>query len=249
MNLIELREVDSTNSYLERNARELPSPTLAVSTAQTAGRGQRGNSWEAAPGLNLTFSLLLRPALRPTEQFHISEAMALSICDMLEHQCGIQCLVKWPNDIYFGDKKICGILISHSLSGQKINYTVAGAGININQERFVSSAPNPVSVRQITGREFPLRPLLDDVARRIVSRIDGLSSSDPASLRAVHEEFKRRLWRGDSLPHRFRDVASGDCFLASIADIEPSGHILLRHAEGDSSGGVVRYAFKEVEWI
>ena len=262
MNCIKLTEIDSTNSYLERNAHELPSPTLVTCGRQTAGRGQRGNSWESEPGKNLTFSMLLRPDLLPAQQFYISEAVALSICDSLGEMCGVECRVKWPNDIYAGDRKICGILISHSLSGSRINHTVAGAGVNVNQDRFFSGAPNPVSVRQITGREYPLDELLEDMAARIAARVAALSSADADALASLHREYRNRLWRGDGKLYRFRDLRAnpsaqtyfadpaqapqGRDFLARVLDVETSGHLILKPAESEEK---LRFAFKEVAWL
>ena len=109
--------MDSTNSYVSHHAASLADMTMVIADAQTAGRGQRGNSWESEPGKNLTFTLLHRPkGVLPREQFAISEATALAVADFLEEN-GISAAVKWPNDIYVGDRKIAGILIEHSLTG------------------------------------------------------------------------------------------------------------------------------------
>ena len=110
-NFILLQEVDSTNSYLKRNINLLEPWTVIEAYSQTAGRGQKGNSWEAAPGMNATFSMLIsRPRVSVKEQFYISEAVSLAIVDTLE-QYATGFSIKWPNDIYHGDNKICGILI------------------------------------------------------------------------------------------------------------------------------------------
>ena len=115
---------------------------------QTAGRGQRGNSWEAEPGKNLTFSMLLRPrGLHAARQFELSMVVSLAIADAIDALLpqGVRTAVKWPNDIYIGMEKVCGILIENRLAGPFIEYSVAGIGININQRRFLSDAPNPTS--------------------------------------------------------------------------------------------------------
>ena len=121
MNYLELEETASTNTYATQHAGELADMTMVTARRQSAGRGQRGNSWESEPGRNLTFSLFFRPprSLHPRSQFFISEAVALAIADALAGR-GVEAMVKWPNDIYCGDRKICGILIEHSLFGDHI---------------------------------------------------------------------------------------------------------------------------------
>ena len=138
-----LHETSSTNSYLSRMASILPSGTVIYTNSQTSGRGQRGNSWEAEPGKNLTFSMLVKqPAVVPSKQFRISEAVSLAVVEWLsQYSDGFS--VKWPNDIYYNDKKICGILIEHVLCGNAIVHTIVGVGINVNQQHFLSDAPNP----------------------------------------------------------------------------------------------------------
>ena len=113
---------------------------MVTAYRQTAGQGQRGNSWEAEPGKNLTFSILYRPAgLPPMAQFAMSEAVALAVVDFLGVH-GLEAKVKWPNDIYVGDRKICGILIRHSITATCVDYSVIGVGINANQTEFLSDA-------------------------------------------------------------------------------------------------------------
>ena len=143
-----LQQCDSTNTEMKRiieSGRFLPSGSTVRAIAQTAGRGQRGNSWEAEPGKNLTFSILLRPGgLLPRHHFLVSEAIAIATASFLAGIIGDSykdtVKIKWPNDIYFGDRKIAGILIENSLgmSGQ-ILQTIAGIGININQQTFSDS--------------------------------------------------------------------------------------------------------------
>ncbi|MDE7409349.1 MAG: biotin--[acetyl-CoA-carboxylase] ligase, partial [Muribaculaceae bacterium] len=117
MKILHLDEVDSTNVYIMRNVAELEAPVMVTAYRQTAGQGQRGNSWEAEPGKNLTFSIFYRPVgLPPIAQFSMSEAVSLAVVDFLAGH-GIEAKVKWPNDIYVDDRKICGILIRHSVMG------------------------------------------------------------------------------------------------------------------------------------
>ena len=149
---IHLESIRSTNTYLAQNAEGAVHGTVVYADCQTAGRGQRGNSWESADFKNITMSMLLRPAnVKPSCQFWLSEAVALAVVHTLDRYIDNGVSIKWPNDIYWNDRKICGILVEHSLSGGKIDHTIAGIGLNINQEKFLSDAPNPVSLRQIIG--------------------------------------------------------------------------------------------------
>lgn len=244
MRILRLDEVDSTNTYVERHTAELCHGDVVVTDRQTAGRGQRGNSWESEPGENITFTMLLKPRIEATQQFMLSCAVALAVCYTLKEKCDVDCMVKWPNDIYAGaDRKICGILISHSLQGKRINHTIAGAGININQQRFLSDAPNPASVWQLTGRRHDCEAILRSLAEKIEKVTDLLS--DPSFRTYIKEEYMRRLWRGDGATYPFLETSTGERFDASVVDIEPLGHLLLR----DTKGKLRRYAFKEVAWI
>ncbi len=236
-----LDSVKSTNSYLAEIADDAPHGTVVAARAQTAGRGQRGNSWEAEPGKNLTFSLLLRPdAVDAVDQFRISEAVSLGVVDALRSEVHLpeRIAVKWPNDIYFDNRKICGILIENSLMGRSIKHSIAGIGINVNQREFRSDAPNPVSLWQITGREIPLAPFLDKVTAAVLSRLDMPSNE-------LHLEYMQALWGRDG--RTYRDTATGEIFSAKITDVALSGHITL---QPDSFGEGPRvYAFKEVAVI
>ena len=250
MHYIELPSVSSTFTYVATHATELADRTLVSTPCQTEGRGQRGNHWESEPGQNLTFTAIMRPqAWEARRQFLISEAVAVAIADTLAEQCGVECSVKWPNDIYAhtpdgGVGKICGILISHSLDGSMIRHTIIGAGININQTRFLSDAPNPVSVKGITGREHTLSPLLRAFGEAIERSVDRLWN-DPDYSTLLHERYMQLLWRGDGGLYPWLDTATGERFQATLFAIEPLGHMVLRTPEGT----LRRYAFKEVVFI
>lgn len=168
---------------------------IVAARCQTGGRGQKGNSWEAQPGKNLTFSAMWKPrGIAAREQFSISEAVALAVVDFLE-DAGINAKVKWPNDIYVDDRKICGILIEHSVMGTEISRTIAGVGINVNQREFLSGAPNPVSMASIAGTEFPTERLLEDFEMKLRRRLSQISGSEGRIM--IHDEFQSRMWRFD----------------------------------------------------
>lgn len=233
--------VDSTNAYVREHT-ELPPMTMVCAFGQTAGRGQRGNSWESEPGANLTFSFRIPEAgVSPASQFVISEATALAVADVLD-EFGFKAMVKWPNDIYVGDRKIAGILIENSVTGTSISQSIVGIGLNVNQTEFRSDAPNPVSMAMLAGRPFGLT----QVAEALAARFDAaLSNFSPQSRGRIHEAFKSRLWRADGQLHPFVEAASGLTFRAEIAGVEPSGHIILKRDDGSCR----RHAFKEISFV
>lgn len=140
------RTLDSTNSQARREAGESGEGCVWIADFQTAGRGQRGNSWESRKGENLTFSILFKPEfLPPHKQFLISQVCAVGTYRYLTEK-GMPARIKWPNDIYIGNKKICGMLIENSISGDKLSVSIAGIGLNLNQTHFASDAPNPTSL-------------------------------------------------------------------------------------------------------
>lgn len=240
MKVIRLEETPSTNTWIREHRAGLAEECLAFAVSQTAGRGQRGNSWESEPGKNLTASALLFPSgVEPARQFMISEAVSLAVVDFLE-AIGIRAMVKWPNDIYVADSKICGILIEHSVMPREILYTIAGVGINLNQRCFLSDAPNPVSVWQLTGQECDVEQAAHALAMCISRRMAMTQSA--ASL---HEEYMGRLWRGDGRMYPFFDRITGKKITARIAGVAPDGTLTLLTDAGESRS----YAFKEIEFI
>jgi len=146
MNIITVESVASTNSYLKElaHSRTLDEGTVIVTRNQTAGKGQQGNAWESEAGKNITCSILLYPSFLPVQHFFLlSEVISLGVKETLDaYTDGIT--IKWPNDIYYCERKIAGILIENEITGSNISMSVAGIGVNVNQEQFLSDAPNPV---------------------------------------------------------------------------------------------------------
>lgn len=240
---IKLSTALSTNSYMRPLANTLPNGTVIYTPCQTAGRGQKGNSWESEPGKNLTYSLLLkRPRVDARHQFIISEGCSLAVLDMLSsHTGGIS--IKWPNDVYWHDKKICGMLIENSLNGNDIAWSILGVGININQDYFASDAPNPVSLKLITGKEHDLDELLRDVCGRTEQLCDFANATESA-LKNMHGRYLRHLYRNDGREHEW-ELPDGTRIHASIASVAPDGMLSLRH----HNGTVHSYAFKQVRHV
>ena len=262
MKYLLLEEVGSTNSYAALHAAQLDDMTMILANSQSAGRGQRGNSWESEPGKNLTFTLIHRPQDFPARrQFLLSEATALAVVDFLRSE-GVEAMVKWPNDIYVDNRKICGILIEHSLIGARIEHSRLGVGININQERFLSDAPNPVSLVQLTGRPLDLSSATARIGNALAVRLAQAAKEiqaeaaesekaqtatpDASSHQSLHEEFLSRLWRHDSLPHPFRIRETGREFQGTIQTVRPDGFIEI---QDPASPSPLSFAFKEVEFL
>ena len=237
---VHLDSVDSTNNWMKENAAMRPHGFTVSAGSQIAGRGQRGNSWESAPGQNVTMSMLLRPTgVDAARQFVISEAVALGVVDTLRHFLGPEApvAVKWPNDIYWNELKICGILIENVLRGREIIQSIAGIGLNVNQQEFMSDAPNPVSMWQIAGCEFSVGEVTDTLRRNVISRC-------LLSEKELHEAYLNALWRREGF-YPYRDAASQRRFMARIAGISPSGRLSLEEQDGPAHV----YAFKEVQAI
>ena len=153
--IIWLERVDSTNDEARRHISEIDNLSVVSALEQTKGRGQRGNRWSSQPGENLIFSLVVKDfRIKANEQSAISQATALSLVDLLSRH-EIKARIKWPNDIYAGDEKICGILIENSLKGSEIDWSIIGIGLNVNQTAFPEDLPNPTSMKLCTGNSNP----------------------------------------------------------------------------------------------
>ena len=197
--IVHIDETDSTNRWLKDNGE---GDMVVVASYQTAGKGCGTNSWESERGKNLTFSLLIHPEGMPANrQFHITEAVSVALCELLEGYIYNKVEIKWPNDIYVGDQKICGVLIENRLQGGVIKDSIIGVGLNVNQLCFVSDAPNPVSMANITGRQFDREQLL----RELLETFD----EEWADLEGVRERYLQQLYRRKGF-FRYRD-AYGEC--------------------------------------
>lgn len=242
--IIHLEETDSTNRYMSTLLDDMQEDIIvAYSDYQTAGRGQGKNTWESERGKNLLFSVLIRPVMVPVaKQYLLSEMGALAVRDALLELEGINeemLTLKWPNDIYYGDKKISGTLIETSVDSKGIKRCVFGVGIDVNQEKFVSDAPNPMSLKQILGRDIDIAKLLNRIIDSFEKYYSLVISSDYIDITALYHSC---LYRAHGF-HKYRDK-DGE-FEGSIVEVEDNGHLILR----DRDGMIREYAFKEVEFI
>lgn len=246
ISLVRLPSVGSTNSYIDSHLPDAPHGTVVMAREQTAGRGQRGNSWEATPGMNVTMSMVIRPeGLEPARQFLISQAVSMAVVEVLDALLpGHTVSVKWPNDIYVGDRKICGILIENVLEGRRIARCTVGLGLNVNQREFLSPAPNPVSLTQLTDLTFDV----EEIALTVAERIDSLCTralSSPEAAEALGHAYFSRLWRGDGW-WPFHDHLRDTHMTARIVSVDPAGPITLE----DRTDHTLRtYAFKEISFV
>ncbi|MDR1681680.1 MAG: biotin--[acetyl-CoA-carboxylase] ligase [Prevotellaceae bacterium] len=233
-----LSEIDSTNRYAAQRSADAPEGSVWAAFTQTAGRGQQHNSWESEPHKNLTFSLLLRPVWLPAEeQFYLSKAVSLGITGFLR-QHGLEPAIKWPNDVYAGDRKIAGILIENQITGSGIGSSIVGIGLNVNQERFFSDAPNPTSIVLETGRTLDLQQALPELTACILNRYESLRAGDRPSLDA---DYHAQLYRCNQW-HLFATDATR--FRARIVGVRPSGELLLEDEQRQTRA----YLFKEVHF-
>lgn len=239
---MEIQRIDttsSTNDYLlgMNTDREM----VVVSSYQTSGKGMGTNTWESEAGKNLLFSILIHPDWLPiARQYLLSMAEAIALVEVMREVTGDEAFtIKWPNDIYWQDKKVSGTRIDVNLQGTAIHDMVIGTGININQRAFYSDAPNPASLWQITGREYDT----DDILQRIIERFERYKAvlqdgGDEDIMAMYHDNLYRRHGM-----HRYEDEAGA--FDAELVGVAPNGIMTLRRSDGSLS----RYEFKEVKFI
>lgn len=226
--------VPSTNQYCELlDLSQVEEFAIYAAHEQTAGIGQRGNCWASEPGKNLTGSLILKPDFLPfADQYKLTQAVSLALTDFLLPLLPITTAsvkIKWPNDIYVGQSKICGILISNRIQGEHISASIIGIGLNVNQELFPKWVPNPVSLRQLTGAEYEPDTLWADLLNAIKRRYLQLQQTWN-NYQLVEEEYLARLlnWNQEAA-YLYR----GEIINATIRGINRFGHLLLTDSEGN----------------
>lgn len=236
---IHLQQTDSTNSYLRTLPPGVEDMTVVSTDYQTAGRGQGTNTWESEPGANLLMSVAVRPVTVPVrEQFLLSMAGALAVGEALStYTDGIS--LKWPNDIYWNDLKMSGTLIETSVAQGVLQRCIFGIGVDVNQTVFLSDAPNPVSLRMVTGREIPVGEVADRVVECLAHRLGQVMRGEREEIVGLYHE---RLYRREGF-HPYRDAEG--CFSAAIRQVATDGHLLLC----DTEGRLRSYAFKEVAFV
>jgi len=240
-NLLFFQNLPSTNSHALGllKKRILNEGTILQTNYQSAGRGYSGNGWESEDGKNLLISIILYPSfIKPEDQFLISMVISLGVCDFLKRYIP-DCSVKWPNDIYVNNDKIAGILIESSLTGNHIDFTIAGIGLNINQENFLSNAPNPISLHLLSGLKYELGDCLYNLAIDLDKRYKQLIGG---YFDQIKEEYISKLYRLNEW-NKFRDAVG--IYTGRIITVGDFGRIKIEK----QNGNLTDYSFKEIEFI
>lgn len=239
--IVRLDEVDSTNNYANRQIREssVHEGTVFLAYDQTAGRGQQKNTWESAPGENLVFSIVLAPEfLEIRDQFMLSKVVTLGIYSALNKYV-VDLKIKWPNDIYAGNKKLGGILIENSIMNGLLRKSVIGVGINVNQEVFYSNAPNPVSLKMLTKEHWDCDLVLSEILSGIDWYYKLLKNKEFVG---INREFESVLFRMNEI-HSYR--TDDDEFQGEILGVNGIGQLIIRKTDGQ----LLEFHFKEVEFL
>lgn len=248
--LIEIESIASTNTYLLERRDKYGNFTVIYTDRQSAGRGQRGNVWESEPGKNLTFSLLLKylAQVRPEHQFVISEMVSVAMVEVLSQWAkSSDFSIKWPNDIYYKDSKISGILIENSISGRSLTHSVIGVGLNVNQQSFSAWIPNPVALRGIVGADVDKMALLEALARRMEEMsLKYLYAEDIEMRDELHRQYKSMLYRCDGRAYPFTRASDGKTFLGRILDVAKDGRMSVVDVQSETVG---EYYFKEIAFV
>ena len=235
---IRLNETTSTNSYLADlcQRQDVAELTCVYTAFQSAGRGQRGNSWESEPGKNLLFSFVTYPDfLEARRQFLLSQVTALALQEVLS-QYAEHIAIKWPNDIYAGDRKISGMLVENSLSGENVRTSVIGIGLNVNQTEFPTELPNPVSMALLTGEKYGIESLLDGFMDEFTGCLSLIE--DPAGIRGIYESLMYRI----GTVSRFCDLSGRPAWLPANAIVRDrcTGPDMSDGNNGPEFDGIIR---------
>ncbi len=241
-NLITLKEVDSTNTFL-KNALSKSTPlfdgTVIMADSQLAGRGQSGNSWLSESGKNLTFSILLNPGFLPIErQFDLNIAISLAMNDFLNKYLAGKAFIKWPNDCYIGNKKIGGILIENIVHGNTIKHAIIGIGLNVNQENFPAAFKNVTSLKQALHQDYNLMQILGEICVFIEARYLQLKAGNTDKLR---DEYLSQIYlKDENALFKF----DNEIQTATIRDITAIGQLAV-----ETAGGLRYFNNKEIEFL
>ncbi len=242
-NLLTLKEVNSTNDFLKNllsNSKPLPEGTVIMAESQFAGRGQQENKWYSQPGKNLTISILLNPTfLDVSNQFDLNRVISLGVVDALEPLLGNELKIKWPNDIYYSDKKLGGILIENLIQGTQIKNAIVGIGLNINQDSFSADTGNAISLKQILHKDYDLRVLLSDICRYIEAWYLKLQEAKKETIRIAY--LDRLYWLNQQKMFR----SNNNTFAGVITNVKNNGLLVVINEQGAE----LEFSLKEIEFL
>lgn len=241
-----IERTDSTNNYLKREIqrREAENKKIAEFSSiytdeQTHGRGLATNRWESEKGKNLLVSFYFQPPLPASDQFVFNQFFSLSIKKLLQHYNIPDVKVKWSNDIYVQNHKVAGILIEHFLEGDKISKTIAGVGININQTQFSPSLPNPTSFKIVTGKEYEIRNVLEQLLAILEIEYDILRKGN---FTYFQENYLKSMYRFNEKAKYLIDEEEKTCI---IKGLDRFGQLILE----DAKGNLKSYGYKELKFL
>ena len=237
-NLVFVPECHSTNTLAMELCQQTKAPegTLVITSKQISGRGQRGNTWESAPNMNLTFSLVLKPTfLAAREQFYLNVFTSLAIRDFLVENCSALVTIKWPNDILVKELKICGVLIENQLSGDKITNVIIGIGLNINQQQFESTTATSLGL--LTSSEFELQTVLESLLTHLETRYLQLRQNKREELKSAYLEHLYRI----NQEHTFQSQER--MFRGKIMGVDDVGRLRIGTSEGEKVFGIKEVSF------
>ncbi len=242
-NFVLLKEVDSTNNYLKNlasNSKPVIEGTVIMAENQYAGRGQQQNTWHAEAGKNLTFSLLLKPGFLPAaDQFDLVRAISMGVFDALEPLLGPKLKIKWPNDIYYGDQKLGGMLIENMIQGGQIKNAIIGIGLNINQETFDPGLVKATSLKQILHQDYDLKTLLSEICRHIEAWYLNLKAG---KILLVRNSYLARLyWLNED-----KNFKTGETiFNGTITGVRDGGLLVIKNNTGEE----LEFSLKEIVFL
>jgi BirA family transcriptional regulator, biotin operon repressor / biotin---[acetyl-CoA-carboxylase] ligase len=227
-NFIFLTEVESTNNYANHLvlSKAAEHGTVVLAQHQKMGKGQQGNSWESEFGKNLLMSIILFPDFLPaTKQFYLSKIASLALANFVKSEKA-EVSIKWPNDIYVGNSKLAGILIENSIKANHLDSSIIGIGLNLNQERFVSDAPNPVSLKQITGKDYKIEEVALKIWELLSFWFENLQSRSFSEIDLIYfnQLFRANEWA--------LFAKQGIQFEARITGIGDFGQLILEERNG-----------------
>lgn len=236
---IYLSSIDSTNTFAtEWVSKSKPSSISCIYTYnQTDGKGQFGRKWESASGKNVSCSIVIPfKDLSIKHQILLNMSIALRIRAYLAAISRAECLIKWPNDIYVNNQKIAGLLIQNILAAKQISYCIIGVGININQERFHSNIPNPISLKQITNKDWDLLELIHGLKRQL-----NIKSEEIVGNYNIIDQYNKHLYR---IGEESRFVSQGREIRGIVSEVNSKGHMVLSTEEGKKT-----FAFGDLKMI
>ena len=240
-NIIFLTEVESTNNYANQLvlSKAAEHGTVVLAQYQNKGKGQQGNSWESEPGKNLLASIILFPDfLSAAKQFYLSKIASLAIVDFLKMESK-EVSIKWPNDIYIQNKKVAGTLIENAIKGQNLSSSIIGIGLNLNQEIFLSDAPNPVSLKLVTSQIYDIEKVAETIFDNMFHWYQILKNE---GFDVIDSTYFNQLFRANEWAIFAKQ---GVQFEAKINGIGEFGQLILE----ERNGSISEYMFKEVEFV